>query len=68
VFEFHDAVASHQQYDISFSSMDRLLLPFTELWKCHLRLGIREKCLEGLGTTGTPRAPYRQSCSTTARR
>ena len=68
VFEFHDAVASRQQYDISLSSTDPFHIPFTEPWKRHLRLGIREKGLEVLGTTGTPRAPYRRSCSTTARR
>lgn len=52
VFGFHDAVASRQRYDMRLSSTDPLLASFTEPRERQLRVGIREKGLEMLGTYG----------------
>lgn len=52
MFGFHDAVASRQRYDIRLSETYPLLVPFTEPRERHLRVGIREKGLEVLGTYG----------------
>ena len=50
VFGFHDAVASRQRYDIRLSETDPLLASFTEPRERQLRVGVREKGIEVLGT------------------
>lgn len=52
VFGFHEAVASRQRYDIHLSGTDPLLAPFTEPLERQLRVGIKEKGIEVLGTYG----------------
>lgn len=59
VFGFHEAVASRERYDIRLTGTDPLLEAFTDPLERHLRVGIRDKGIEVMGTYGytEPAAP-----------
>lgn len=52
VFGFRDAVASRQRYDLTFSGGAPLLSELTDPQERTLRIGVREKNLEVMGTYG----------------
>ncbi|MDR4478589.1 MAG: hypothetical protein R3B37_02400 [Nitrospira sp.] len=52
VFGFRDAVASHERYDLQLSVSDPLLASMTDPGERQLRIGIREKGIEVMGTYG----------------
>ncbi|MBI4000260.1 MAG: hypothetical protein HY348_00550 [Nitrospira defluvii] len=52
VFGFRDAAASRQRYDLRLAVSDPLLAEFTDPRERRLRIGIREKGLEVMGTYG----------------
>ncbi|MEK6801780.1 MAG: hypothetical protein AABZ34_03825 [Nitrospirota bacterium] len=52
VFGFRDAVASRNRYDLRLASADPLLAQFTDPLERRLRIGIREKELDVMGTYG----------------
>ena len=52
VFGFRDAVASRERYDLSLATADPLLAQFTDPRERRLRIGIREKGLDVMGTYG----------------
>lgn len=52
VFGFRTAEVSRQRYDLHLSESDPLLADLTELRERHLRVGIRDKGIEVMGTYG----------------
>ena len=52
VFGFRTAEVSRQRYDLHLSESDPLLAELTELRERHLRVGIRDKGIEVMGTYG----------------
>lgn len=52
VFGFRDTVASRQRYDLRLAGSDPLLAELTDPRERRLRIGIREKGLEVMGTYG----------------
>lgn len=52
VFGFRDAVASRDRYDLKLAAADPLLAEFTDPRERRLRIGIREKGLDVMGTYG----------------
>jgi len=52
VFGFRDAVASRQRYDLRLMAKDPLLAELTDPQERRLRIGIREKGLDVMGTYG----------------
>jgi len=52
VFGFRAAVVSRQRYDLHLAAADPLLAELTDPRERHLRLGLREKGLEVMGTYG----------------
>lgn len=52
VFGFREAVASRQRYDLTFAGNDPLLSELTDPQERTLRIGVREKNLEVMGTYG----------------
>ena len=51
-FGFREAVVSRQRYDLHLAESDPLLAELTELRERHLRVGIRDKGIEVIGTYG----------------
>ncbi|HNC81673.1 MAG TPA: hypothetical protein PK999_01425 [Nitrospira sp.] len=52
VFGFRDAVASRQRYDLTLATADPLLADLTDPREQRLRVGIRDKGIEVMGTYG----------------
>ena len=52
VFGFRDAVASRQRYDMTLATADPLLADLTDPREQRLRVGIRDKGIEVMGTYG----------------
>ncbi|MCW5797066.1 MAG: hypothetical protein KIT40_01080 [Nitrospira sp.] len=52
VFGFRDAVASRQRYDMTLTSTDPLLADLTDPRERQLRVGIRDKGMDVMGTYG----------------
>lgn len=52
VFGFRDAIESRQRYDMRLSATDPLLAELTDPSERHLRIGIRDKGLDVMGTYG----------------
>ncbi len=52
LFGFREATASRKRFDMGLASGDPLLAPFTEPHERRLRVGIRNKGLEVIGTYG----------------
>ena len=57
VFGFRDAVASRQRYDMTLATADPLLADLTDPREQRLRVGIRDKGIEVMGTYGYTDAP-----------
>lgn len=51
-FGFRDAVVSRERYNIQLASSDPLLADLTDSLERHLRVGIRDKGIEVMGTYG----------------
>jgi hypothetical protein len=51
-FGFREAVVSRERYDLHLAESDPLLAELTELRERHLRVGIRDKGIEVMGTYG----------------
>lgn len=52
VFGFRDAIASRQRYDVTLAQTDPLLAGLTDPREQQLRVGIRDKGIEVIGTYG----------------
>ena len=52
VFGFRDAIASRQRYDVTLAQTDPLLAGLTDPREQQLRVGIRDKGIEVMGTYG----------------
>jgi len=52
VFGFRDAIASRQRYDVTLTQTDPLLAGLTDPREQQLRVGIRDKGIEVMGTYG----------------
>ena len=52
VFGFREAVASRQRYDVTLTPADPLLADLTDPLEQHLRVGLRGKGIEVMGTYG----------------
>ncbi len=62
VFGFREALVSRQRYDLHLAAADPLLTDLTEARERHLRVGIRGKGVEVMGTYG-----YTESAAPLAR-